>query len=311
MLEIKGVYLQRNELSGMIPQSLMVLPNLTKLNIEGNNLMGSVNLASLWRLENLTSLVLSHNKLTVTVSEGSNSSSIYPSRLVELGLASCNMRMIPNLLMHVNHMEDLDLSNNKIRGDILNWIWERWNYDLMFLNLSHNWFTGMGLSSYVIPFSNILHIDVSSNKLQGHIPMPPSAEFLDYSNNIFSSLVPNFALYLTDTWYVRLSNNNIIGHLPHSICNTDVQVLDLSYNYFSGLVPPCLMETSLRVINFKENQFEGMLTSNISSECSVETINLHGNKIEGQLPRAHSINALTWRFLTLEGIKLQIHVHLG
>jgi len=64
-----------------------------------------------------------------------------------------------------------------------------------------------------------------------------------------------------------------------------------------------------QVINLRENQFIGMLPSNISSACSVQTIDLHGNKIEGQLPKA--LIAPTWRFLTLEGIKLRIHFHLG
>ncbi|KAG2621977.1 hypothetical protein PVAP13_3NG293446, partial [Panicum virgatum] len=251
--------------------------------------MGSVDLASsLWRLENLTYLGLSHNKLTVTEGEGTNSSSTYPSRLVGLGLANCNMTKIPSLLMHLNHTNDLDLSSNKISGDIPNWIW---NYDLLSLNISHNMFTGMELnSSHVISFSRVLGVfDFSSNRLQGQIPMPnSSASSLDYSNNMFSSLLLNFTLYLSSTVYLKLSNNNISGHLPHSICkSSQLEILDLSYNNFSRLVPPCLMENGvLSILNLRENQFKGMLPTNISSGCSIETIDLHGNKIEGQLPRA-------------------------
>ena len=107
-------------------------------------------------------LYLSHNKLTVTEGEGSNSSSTYPSRLVGLGLASCNVTKIPNLLMGLKNMNDLDLSSNKISGDIPNW---KWNNDLSRLNLSNNMFTGMELnSSHVIPFNGVLDVfDLSSN----------------------------------------------------------------------------------------------------------------------------------------------------
>ncbi|KAG2630543.1 hypothetical protein PVAP13_3KG531730 [Panicum virgatum] len=285
---LKVIYLGGNELTGQIPRSLMILPNLTILHIEGNNLMGSVDLgSSLWRLENLTYLYLSHNNLTVMEGKGSNSSSTYPSRLVGLGLASCNMTKIPNLLMRLKNMDDLDLSSNKISGDIPNWIW---NNDLSRLNLSNNMFTGMEHnSSHVIPRNRVLYFfDLSSNKLQGQIPMPClSAVFLDYSNNMFSSFLPNFTLYLSSTRYLKLSNNNISAHLPHSICHSRVEILDLSFNNFSGPVPPCLMEKRyLRVLNLRENQFKGMLPTNISSGCSVETIDLHGNKIEGQIPRA-------------------------
>jgi Leucine-rich repeat (LRR) protein len=275
-----------NELSGQIPLSLLALPNLTQLDISKNNLMGSVDLASsLWRLENLTVLGLSHNKLTVM--EGL-STSTYPSRLVGLGLASCNMTKIPNVLMCLNHMVSLDLSSNKISEDIPNWISQRWSFDLQALNLSHNFFTSMELNLYIIPSRHVLvAFDLSSNKLQGHIPMPSSsAIFLDYSNNMFSSLLPNFTLYLSSTQYLKLSNNNISGHLPHSICRSPLQILDLSYNKFSGLLPPCLMENGLVILSLRENQFKGMLPSNISSGCSAETIDLHGNKIEGQLLRA-------------------------
>ena len=80
--------------------------------------MGLVDLDSLWRLENLIYLFLSHNKLTVMEGEGTNSSSTYLSQLVHLELASCNIAKIPNLLMRLNHVKYLDLSSNKISGDV-------------------------------------------------------------------------------------------------------------------------------------------------------------------------------------------------
>ncbi|CAD6248268.1 unnamed protein product [Miscanthus lutarioriparius] len=285
---LRFVYLEMNNLTGQIPQSLLVLPNLTKLDIEGNNLMGSVDLASLWG-EKLTSLFLSYNKLTVIEGEDTNnSSSTYPHQLMDIGLASCNMTKIPKLLMHAKYVTYLDLSSNKISGDIPSWIWGRWNYSLKWISLSDNMFTGMELNSYVIPFSNTLYsFNLSFNRLQGSIPMPyPSAQLLDYSNNSFSSLLPNFTLYLSYNAYLMLSHNNISGYLPRSICHSPLNVLDLSYNNFSGPLPQCLMEnTFLTIINLRENQFNGMLPSNISIGCHVETINLNGNKIEGQLPR--------------------------
>ncbi|OEL27026.1 hypothetical protein BAE44_0011955 [Dichanthelium oligosanthes] len=154
--------------------------------------------------------------------------------------------------MHLNGLAYLDLSNNKISGDIPNWIWEMWN--CYSLNLSHNMLTGMELNSYVFPFSNALHVfDLKSNRLQGQIPMPGSAAFLlDYSNNMFSSLLPNFTIYLSSTQFLKLSNNNISGHLPRSICDSPLEILDLPHNNFSRLLPPCLMENVyLRILSFE------------------------------------------------------------
>ncbi|KAK3163796.1 hypothetical protein QOZ80_1AG0008430 [Eleusine coracana subsp. coracana] len=147
----------------------------------------------------------------------------------------------------------------------------------------------MEVTSYAIPFSNYLDtFDLSSNRLQGQIPMPSSsARILDYSNNSFSSILANFTLYLSYTEYLSLSKNNLSGYLPNSICDSYIRVLDISYNNFKGQPPPCLIDNGYMIIlNLRENQFEGELPSNISSGCSLQTIDLHANKIEGQLPRA-------------------------
>jgi hypothetical protein len=69
-------------------------------------------------------------------------------------------------------VEYLDLSSNKISGDIPKWIWERWNKDLVVLDISHNMFTGMELnSSSVIPSNRLGILDLSSNRLHGQVPM--------------------------------------------------------------------------------------------------------------------------------------------
>ncbi|CAL4986520.1 unnamed protein product [Urochloa decumbens] len=286
-----SIDLSINGLTGQIPQSFFVLTSLRYLDIAENNLTGSVDLASFWRLNNLTYLSLSNNKLSVMDGEVCNYSSNYLSGLTKVGLASCSLTKLPSFLMRLNHVASLDLSCNNISGDIPSLIWERWNSSLESIDLSQNIFTGIQLTSYVIPFSNILdNFDVSSNRLRGQIPMPSSsAWFLDYSNNSFSSVLPNFTLYLNDTNFLSMSRNNISGYLPHSICDASaLESLDLAFNNFRGLIPACLIEKAfvIGVLNLRENHFEGVLPSNISSECSFQAIDLHGNDIEGHLPKA-------------------------
>ncbi|WVZ50374.1 hypothetical protein U9M48_001632 [Paspalum notatum var. saurae] len=282
--------LSTNELTGQIPQIFFVLTSLRYLDISENNLTGSVDLASFWRLENLTHLAFSNNKLSVTEGEVRNSSSNYLSGLTELGLADCGLIKVPNFLMRVIRITSLDLSNNNISGDIPKRMWDIWRSSLISINLSHNKFTGMELTSYVIPFRNLLDtFDVSWNRLQGQIPMPSSsASYLDYSNNAFSSVLPNFTLYLNGTNYLSMSKNNISGSLPNSICNAyALENLQLAFNNFRGVIPACLIENAfVSVLNLRENHFEGALPSNISSECYFQIIDLHGNNIEGNLPRA-------------------------
>jgi Leucine-rich repeat (LRR) protein len=283
-----SVFLSRNKLAGQFPKSFFELTSLVVLRIDGNNFVGSVYLSSFSRLRNLAILSLSHNKLSITDNEGNNSSS-YLSGLKELGVACCNITKIPIILTHLNGVFHLDLSCNKISGDIPKLIWERWSSSLLHLNLSHNLFTGMQLTSQVLPFSWSLEVlDLSSNRLQGQIPMPnSSADILDYSHNNFSSILPNFTLYLSHTRYISMSNNSINGHIPHSVCDSrSLEILDLSHNSFRGQIPHCLLEGRMVVLNLRENQFQGTLPSNITHGCGLQTIDLNGNKVQGQLPRA-------------------------
>ncbi|XP_072150579.1 receptor like protein 24 isoform X2 [Setaria viridis] len=291
--QLETVRFKNNELSGFIPKAIFQLTSLVCIDVSSNNLIGSVDLAHFRRLTYLAVLNLSYNKLHVMASEDNNPvETSYLAGLRELRLVSCKITQFPRFLRHVDHISYLDLSCNKISGDIPNWIWETtWN--VRQLNLSHNMFTGMQLSSYVVPFNTLIEaLDLSFNRLSGMIPMPKlSGLILDYSNNMFSSLLPNWTSYLRDTIYLSMSKNNIHGHVSPSICNATylLDVLDLSYNYFNGPIPHCFIENiPFGVLNLRQNRLEGMLPSNITTRCSLQTIDLHGNKIEGRLPRGLS-----------------------
>ncbi|KAI5004364.1 hypothetical protein ZWY2020_031607 [Hordeum vulgare] len=281
------VDLSTNNLTGFFPKSFFQLRSLAYLDIGWNNLVGSVDLSSFWRLENLAHLGLSHNNLSVMELDGEdkNSASTYLPRVTILGLASCNLMRFPSSLAHLNQMSVLDLSCNRISGAIPKWIWVTWNSSLTYLNLSHNLLSIMQLTSYVLPFDQLETLDLSFNQLQGQIPMPsPPAANLDYSNNSFSSVLPNFTLYLGNQF--RISKNKISGHIPNTVCDSTIQVLDLSFNNFSGRIPSCLIGNGYTsVLSLRENQFEGVLPNNIKDQCFLHTLDLNNNNIIGQLPR--------------------------
>ncbi|KAL6596911.1 hypothetical protein ACP70R_047045 [Stipagrostis hirtigluma subsp. patula] len=290
--QLETVDLSNNALSGFIPGAFFQVTSLVYIDVSSNNLMGSIDLAHFWRLSKLTGLHLSNNKLHVMDSDGNNPLATYLSELHGLGLASCNITQFPRFLRRVNLISYLDLSCNKISGDVPNWIWEKWSNSLTHLNLSHNMLSRMQLTSDVLPSTIPLEVlDLSFNRLSGQVPMPnSSAQILEYSNNSFSSLLPNWAFYLSHTTFLSISNNNINGHVPPSICNsTQLEVLDLSNNNFNGPIPSCLIENMpLRVLRLRKNRFKGTLASNITIRCDLQTIDLHGNMIEGKLPRGLS-----------------------
>lgn len=283
------IELYGNELGGSIPKSLFELKSLHVLFLGSNKFMDQVELSSFLRLTDLQALDLSNNRFSVVDGEGFALS--FTHRLQLLYLASCGLTKVPGSLQFLRYVFELDISDNHISGDIPKWMWDNWSGTLQYLNLSHNMFSSMELSSDFLPIENLISLDVSSNRLQGEIPMPLrslTTQFLDYSNNRFSSIMKNCTSCLSQTTYLKMSNNRISGRIPEFICNTStMQVLDLSNNSFSGTIPSCLIENGhLGILNLKNNHLEGRLALNIEKGCALQTINLNGNRIEGHLPRS-------------------------
>jgi len=268
--------------------SFFELTGLQTLDLSRNSLTGAVKLGSFWKLTNLSNLCLSANKLTVIVDdEHVSSSSASLPQINALGLACCNMTKIPSILRYVL-VHDLDLSCNQIGGSIPKWIWggQVENVDVFKFNLSRNKF-----SSIDLPLANasVYYLDLSFNKIQGPIPIPVSPQFLDYSNNLFSSIPQYLMERVSSPFFLNLANNTLHGAIPPMLCNaSNLQFLDISYNNFSGHVPSCLVDGHLTILKMRQNRLEGRLPDDIKGRCVSQTIDFNGNQIEGELPRSLS-----------------------
>jgi hypothetical protein len=275
-----------NKLHGPVPKLLSKFVGLYRLDLSSNNLSGTVDLSFIKDYKELHYLSLSNNKLSVVEEEGNHSYVEYPAIRV-LGLAACNLSYVPKFLLHQRPrtVNDLDLSNNNIGGQIPDWIWGSGQQQFS-LNLSHNLLTSVdtNLSSRLI-----FYLDLNSNKIKGAVPLPPSRiRRLGYSNNHFnSSIMPEFWSRISSIKSLSLANNNLTGEVSHLIYNaTDVKILDLSFNRFSGLIPPCLLKDNNRLgmLNLRGNNFHGSLPQEINQDCALQIIDLNGNKLEGKLP---------------------------
>lgn len=273
-----------NRLEGSIPILIFELKRLNLLVLSSNEFNGTIPLEAFGRLENLISLDLSYNRLTVNAS--SRETNFLPL-LTILKLASCNLGVLPHL-QNQSKLVHLDLSDNQIYGEIPNWIWNVGGGNLAGLNLSHNFFKGLQ-EPYRIPRLGFL--DLSSNQLQGNIPHPPIAAFyIDLSCNNFTSTIPaEIGNKLSSTIFFSLSNNSLTGAIPDSICNaTSLQALDLSCNNLSGRIPNCLMERGKRlgVLNLRGNNLNGVIPDTFSEHCELQTLDLNGNQLEGTMPKS-------------------------
>ncbi|PKU73005.1 receptor-like protein 7 isoform X1 [Dendrobium catenatum] len=297
---LNNIDLSNNQLQGKIPMSLFRVSGLKILSLANNYFTGFFQLNSILVLKNLSYLDLSDSGLSCLEEDDSSSFSSFP-KIATLKLVGCNLTKIPLFLMFQDQITALDLSNNSITGNIPRWIWSVGKGNLINLNLSCNFFTSVEGPSFNFSIASSMVLDLHSNKLQGPIPLPPPNPIvLDYSDNKFSSSIPNnLSLYLNFTLFLSLARNNLSGEIPYSLCNaTFLSVLDLSNNGLTGAIPPCLMGNGmdLNVLNLRMNQLQGSIPQQIREKCNFQTINLNGNRLEGRLPRSlvncHSLEVL-------------------
>uniref|UniRef100_M1B5G6 Peru 2 n=1 Tax=Solanum tuberosum TaxID=4113 RepID=M1B5G6_SOLTU len=243
--------LSNNQLEGHLPKSIQNLVNLTTLDLSSNNFSGNVDVSLFSNLKQLSYLILSSNNFSGNVdfslfsnlkqlsylilssnnfignvdvslfsdlkqlsylSLSQNHSSLtnenkvkvtLPGSLYTLQLAACEVKEL-EFLKSTNHLVFLDLSNNKLQGRIPDWAWSKWMFSLQYLDLSYNMLTSVDS----IPLQSLDTIDLRSNLLQGSLPVPPNS-----------------------TIFFLISQNNLTGEIPASICNLmSLQILDLARN---------------------------------------------------------------------------------
>ncbi|XP_034677817.1 receptor-like protein 53 [Vitis riparia] len=328
---LESIDLSNNELDGPVPSSIFELVNLTYLQLSSNNLGGIVETDMFMNLENLIYLDLSYNILTLSNYGHSNCALPFLETLL---LSSCNISEFPRFLCSQEVLEFLDLSNNKIYGQLPKWAWNMGTETLSYFNLSQNLLTGFER----FPWKNMLFLDLHSNLLQGPLPSliceMSYISVLDFSNNNLSGLIPqclgNFSesLSVLDLRMNQLhgnipktfskgnfirnlgfNGNQLEGPLPRSLINCRrLQVLDLGNNRINDTFPYWL-ETlpELQVLILRSNRFHGHISgSNFQSPFpKLRIMDLSRNDFSGSLPEMYLKNFKAMMNVTEDKMKLK------
>ncbi|XP_042012454.1 receptor-like protein Cf-9 homolog [Salvia splendens] len=187
-------------------------------------------------------------------------------------------------------LQQLDLTNNKISGNIPNEIGaltKLQSLDMSVNNLSGN------IPKEISALTNLQALGMSSNDFSGYMPREIGnltvLQTLYLSTNKLSGPIPSTFWHQSGLVDLALGSNNLSGEIPPSICNLrSLQVLYLSDNNLEGSIPDCMgnLSTSLVILPLNENKLSGLIpSSTFTKGCSLQSINLDGNKLEGTLPQ--------------------------
>ncbi|OMO49796.1 hypothetical protein COLO4_38378 [Corchorus olitorius] len=260
--QFKFLSLENNKFNGTIPSSISKLVNLKLLDLSSNRLNGTVRMEIFSKLQQLTSLELSANNLSL-ISPNSSVNFVLPN-LEYVFLSSCNISVFPNFVMGSKVLKQLDLSNNRIYGQIPKFPWK-----------------------------NIQLLDLHSNSFQGDLPtLPRSINFFSVSNNNLTGEI-SCVCNMKFVGILDLSHNNFSGIIPQCVGNfsQSLWVLNLKMNKFHGIIPSTFAKgCGLRNLNLNSNQLEGPLTPSISNCKDLEVLDLGNNMINDTFP--HWIEAL-------------------
>ena len=117
--------------------------------------------------------------------------------------------------------------------------------------------------------------------------MGESIEYIDLSENNLSGNFPASLCSLPSLVHLKLSNNGFFGRLPFQIkkCKS-LTFLDLGENKFSGTISKVIGENllSLQVLRMRANQFNGNITKKLCRLRELHVLDLAQNNLSGPIP---------------------------
>ncbi|KAK1563541.1 hypothetical protein Q3G72_028916 [Acer saccharum] len=182
--------------ASQIPSRLANLTKLTYLNLSNAGFVGQIPTAisRMTRLVTLDLSTFSFSGSGLLKLENPNLKVLVQNltELRELHLDGINISANRNDWCHALSSSLPDLQVLSLSGEVPNWIWKVSNGALTHLNLSCNRLMGLQ-EPYSLPDLSVL--DLHYNQLKGKIPPPPpTAAYVDYSRNSFTSIPADIGL---------------------------------------------------------------------------------------------------------------------
>jgi hypothetical protein len=200
-------------------------------------------------------------------------------------------------MLSFSRLSKLDISDNYIYGDLytidtpfidtlsannnsfsflidsISALFESGGIGPHYLNISEN--NIVGEFQEVKINSNLKHIDVSGNQIQGLVT-PDQLDSLEYIDISGNELQAYYQPILPTHRYIDISNNSIYNFFPDIVDADSLEVLDISNNRFYSL--PDITSSTLRNLNLRSNIFSGVIPSIIITSDQQTDIRMSNNQ---------------------------------
>ncbi|KAM6548345.1 hypothetical protein CsatB_020021 [Cannabis sativa] len=167
---------------------------------------------------------------------------------------------------------------NKLTGSFPGNLFRNCNgLDGMILDVSNNRLSGHIPLKIGVMCKPLVFLDASGNEIRGSIPPTlmnlTSLVTLDLSRNKLHGQVPPGMSSLKHLKYLSLADNNLTGPIPHSFgWFHSLEVLDLSSNALSGDIPEGLVHLrNLTILQLNNNKLHGQIISGTTNVKSPST----------------------------------------
>ncbi|KAF8016275.1 hypothetical protein BT93_H1699 [Corymbia citriodora subsp. variegata] len=262
--DLEFLDLSRNWISGPIPDTVGQLISLRMLNLSFNQLSGNIP-ERIGQLSNLEVMDISNNHLDGIVSQlhFANLTHLIMLYIYSNGLViNVSASWIPPF-----QIQEILMSSCKVGPKFPNWLQTQKKVSVLGMsnaNISDevpHWLSNV--------LSSIEQLDLSGNMLRGNI------------SRIIGKEMPQLT-------QVSLSENNLSGKIPNSLCMSDVlSFLDLSKNQLIGRLPRCWKKSQayLEWISLGDNKLNGQIPESLCHLEQLKVLGLRENGLYGMLPK--------------------------